>query len=165
MGAEQAKAQNAGQIAAAENNQFLTFSLGTEEYGVDILKVQEIKGYMPTTRIPNASPETAGVLNLRGTIMPIMDLRRRFGMETIAYDQFAAIIVVVLQDRVMGMIVDRVSEVMTIPIADIQPAPELGNSSATSVLRGLAKVGDRMIILLDINALLQNAGADMLAAA
>ncbi len=161
MGKEHTKAQ----IAETENNQFLTFSLGTEEYGVDILKVQEIKGYMPTTRIPNASPEMAGVLNLRGTIMPIMDLRRQFSMESIDYDQFAAIIVVVLQDRVMGMIVDRVSEVMTIPLGDIQPAPELGNSAATSVLRGLAKVGERMIILLDINALLQDAGADMLSAA
>jgi purine-binding chemotaxis protein CheW len=164
MGTEQTKMPSGSTAFENENNQFLTFSLGSEEYGVDILKVQEIKGYLPTTRIPNSPPQMAGVLNLRGTIMPIIDLRRQFHMDDIAYDQFAAIIVVVLQDRLMGVIVDRVSEVMTIPTADIQPAPELGDAATMSVLRGLAKVGERMIILLDINALLQNVGTDLLAA-
>ncbi len=150
-------------FSGTETNQFLTFTLGTEEYGVDILKVQEIKGYLPTTRIPNSPSHMAGVLNLRGTIVPIVDLRRLFGMEQTAYDQFSAIIVVVLQDRVMGVIVDSVSEVMTIPVADIQAAPELGASMNASVLRGLAKVGERMIILLDINSLLLGSSADALA--
>src|SRR5579862_6847114 len=94
---------------SADANQFLTFSLGEEEYGVDILKVQEIKGYVPTTRIPNSPPEVTGVLNLRGIIVPIVDLRRKFGMEPVEYDQFAAIIVVVVHNRIMGITVDRVS--------------------------------------------------------
>src|SRR5947209_12320557 len=90
---------------SADSNQFLTFSLGDEEYGVDILKVQEIKGYVPTTRLPNSPPDVTGVLNLRGTIVPIVDLRSKFGLELVEYDQFTVIVVVVVQDRVMGVIV------------------------------------------------------------
>ena len=144
---------------SADTNQFLTFSLGDEEYGVDILKVQEIKGYAPTTRIPNAPPEVRGVLNLRGMIVPVIDLRRKFGLAEIAYDQFTAIVVVVVQGRVMGMVVDSVSEVMSVPPADIQPPPDFGSLSG-SLLRGMAKVGDNLIILLDIDAVLlgENAG-------
>jgi purine-binding chemotaxis protein CheW len=134
----------------ADANQFLTFSLGDEEYGVDILKVQEIKGYVPTTRIPNAPPEITGVLNLRGTIVPILDLRRKFGLPILEYDQFTAIVVVVVQGKVMGMIVDSVSEVVNIPPADIQPPPELGNSMTPSLLRGMARMGEKLTILLDI---------------
>jgi purine-binding chemotaxis protein CheW len=139
---------------SADTNQFLTFSLGDEEYGVDILKVQEIKGYVPTTRIPNSPPEVVGVLNLRGTIVPIIDLRRKFGLEQIEYDQFTAIVVVVVAGRVMGMIVDRVSEVMSIPAGDIQPPPDFGSSVAASSLQGMGKVGDKLVILLDIDNIL-----------
>jgi len=135
-------------------NQFLTFSLGDEEYGVDILKVQEIKGYVPATRIPNAPPDVNGVLNLRGTIVPIVDLRRKFNLESVEYDQFTCIVVLVVQKRVIGMIVDSVSEVMNIPPADIQPPPDFGNSVSSNLLRGMAKVGDKLIILLDIEAVL-----------
>jgi purine-binding chemotaxis protein CheW len=103
--------------AGDTNSQFLTFSLGGEEYGVDILKVQEIKGYVPTTRVPNSPPEVVGVLNLRGTIVPIVDLRRKFGLEAIQYDAFAAIVVVVVDQQTKGMVVDRVSEVVSIPLA------------------------------------------------
>ena len=112
--------------ASADANQFLTFSLGEEEYGVDILKVQEIKGYVPTTRIPNSPPDVVGVLNLRGTIVPIIDLRRKFGLDSVEYNQFTAIVVIVVRGRVMGMIVDSVSEVVNIPLSDIQPAPDFG---------------------------------------
>jgi purine-binding chemotaxis protein CheW len=138
----------------ADANQFLTFSLGDEEYGVDILKVQEIKGYVPATRIPNAPPDVNGVLNLRGTIVPIVDLRRKFNLESVEYDQFTCIVVLVVQKRVIGMIVDSVSEVMNIPPADIQPPPDFGNSVSSNLLRGMAKVGDKLIILLDIEAVL-----------
>ena len=100
---------------SADANQFLTFSLGEEGYGVDILKVQEIKGYVATTRIPNSPPDLVGVLNLRGTIVPIVDLRRKFGLDSVEYNQFTAIVVVVVRGRVMGMIVDSVSEVVNIP--------------------------------------------------
>lgn len=146
---------------SADANQFLTFSLGDEEYGVDILKVQEIKGYVATTRIPNSPHDVVGVLNLRGTIVPIIDLRRKFGLETIEYDQFTAIVVVVVQNRVMGMIVDSVSEVMNIPPSDIQPPPDLGAGSGSNLLRGMGKVGDKLIILLDIEAALLGESAGM----
>ena len=137
----------------AYTNQFLTFTLADEEYGVDILKVQEIKGYVSTTRIPNAPPNVTGVLNLRGSIVPIIDLRRTFNLPEVAYDQFTVIVVVVVQDRVMGMIVDSVSEVMNIMADDIQPPPNLGNTSSNA-LRGLGKVGEKLVILLDIDAVL-----------
>jgi purine-binding chemotaxis protein CheW len=154
MAINQIETVNQDAESSTDSNQFLTFSLGDEEYGADILKVQEIKGYVPTTRIPNAPSDVVGVLNLRGTIVPIVDLRRKFGLEQIEYDQFTAIVVVVVQDRVMGMIVDSVSEVMSIPPADIQPPPDLGNGMSSNTLRGMAKVGDKLIILLDIDVLL-----------
>ena len=149
----------------ADANQFLTFSLGDEEYGVDILKVQEIKGYVPATRIPNAPPDVNGVLNLRGTIVPIVDLRRKFNLESVEYDQFTCIVVLVVQKRVIGMIVDSVSEVMNIPPADIQPPPDFGNNVDANMLRGMGKVGDKLIILLDIEAVLIGQGVGMKLAA
>lgn len=139
---------------SADANQFLTFSLGEEEYGVDILKVQEIKGYVPTTRIPNSPPDVVGVLNLRGTIVPIVDLRRKFGLESVEYTPFTAIVVVVVRGRIMGVIVDSVSEVVNIPAGDIQPAPDFGASMSTSMLQGMAKMSDSLITLLDIDTVL-----------
>ncbi|BDI30597.1 chemotaxis protein CheW [Capsulimonas corticalis] len=150
---------------STDANQYLTFSLGDEEYGVDILKVQEIKGYVPTTRIPNAPPEVVGVLNLRGTIVPIVDLRRKFGLEEIEYNQFTAIVVVVVQNRVMGVIVDSVSEVVNIPLSDIQPAPDFGNSMNASTLQGMARMGENLIILLDIDIVLLGEPAPLALAA
>ena len=147
-----------GSDLAAHANQFLTFSLADEEYGVDILKVQEIKGYVPTTRIPNSPPEVTGVLNLRGTIVPIIDLRKKFNLPDAQYDQSTVIVVVVVQGRVMGMIVDSVSDVMNISAEDIQPPPTMGHGAATS-LRGLGKIGEKLIILLDIDAVLLGEGS------
>ncbi len=138
----------------AETNQYLTFCLGDEQYGVDILKVQEIKGYVPTTRLPNSPPDVSGVLNLRGTIVPIVDLRRKFELPPAEYDQFTVIVVVVVQDRVMGMIVDSVSEVMSIDPREIQPPSEFSSERAATVVSGVAKVGDQLIILLDIESVL-----------
>ncbi len=135
---------------AADSNQFLTFTLGEEEYGIDILKVQEIKGYSAITRIPRAPSYLKGVMNLRGTIVPIVDLRIKFGLEPAAYDQFTVIIVVVVQGRAMGLIVDTVSDVLNIPASDIQPAPEFSGSVDTSFISGMGKAGDKLIILLDV---------------
>jgi len=148
---------------ATNANQFLTFSLADEEYGVDILKVQEIKGYIATTPIPNSPPEVTGVLNLRGTIVPIIDLRKKFSIPEAAYDQFTVIVVVVVQDRVMGMIVDSVSEVMSIMPDDIQPPPEI-NGTSTKAIQGLGTVGERLVILLDIDAVMLGDTAAALAA-
>ncbi|MGI4791607.1 MAG: chemotaxis protein CheW [Janthinobacterium lividum] len=150
---------------ATDTDQFLTFSLDGEEYGLDILKVQEIKGYVPTTRIPNSPPDVVGVLNLRGTIVPIVDLRRKFGLESVEYTPFTAIVVVVVRGRIMGIIVDSVSEVVNIPGSDIQPAPDFGNSMSTAMLRGMAKLGDSLITLLDIDAVLLDDSAPLMLAA
>lgn len=143
-----------GSQAGDANNQFLTFSLGGEEYGVDILKVQEIKGYVKTTRVPNSPPEVVGVLNLRGTIVPIIDLRRKFGLDEVQYDAFAAIIVVVVDNQIKGMVVDRVSEVVSIPLADIEDADACGSGIGANLLRGMAQVEDQLVILLDVDAVL-----------
>jgi len=144
--------------ASAGANQYLTFSLAEETYGVDILRVQEIKGYVPTTRIPNTPPHVTGVLNLRGTIVPIVDLRSKFGLPAGVYDAFAAIVVVVVGGKVTGVIVDRVSEVMSISPDDIQPPTE---SAGVQFLQGLGKVGDSLIILLDIEAVLSETDVEL----
>lgn len=136
--------------SATETQQFLTFQIAGEEYGIDILKVQEIKGYITTTRLPNSPPEVVGVLNLRGTIVPILDLRRQFGLEPAEYDSFAAIVVVVVEGRVTGMIVDRVSEVMSIPVVDIQ---SLSGRPNEKMLQGIGKVADKLVILLNVEAI------------
>ncbi len=139
---------------SADGNQFLTFSLGEELYGVDILRVQEIKGYTAVTKIPNTPPHIKGVLNLRGTIVPIVELRTRFGLPTIDYTMFTVIVVVVVQDKVMGLVVDAVSDVLEIAKKDIQPAPEFGNKVDVTFLNGIGKSGEKLVSLLDIDRLL-----------
>jgi purine-binding chemotaxis protein CheW len=148
----------------AETNQFLTFSLGGEEYGVDILKVQEIRGYTSTTRIPNSPRDVIGVLNLRGAIVPIVALRGKFGLDAIEFDQFTAVIVVQIQNRVMGIVVDGVSEVMEIPASCIQPPPDYGDASMAMV-NGIANLGDQLITILNIDAVLMDECGGLLTAA
>lgn len=144
-----------------EGDQFLTFILAGEEYGVDILRVQEIRGWTRTTSIPNAPHYLRGVINLRGTIVPIIDLRERFGMPSLEYGATTVVIVVRAQglqrDRIMGIVVDAVSEVYSLRAADLQPPPDLGNVIDEQFLQGLATVDEKMVILLDIDRLL-NAG-------
>jgi purine-binding chemotaxis protein CheW len=140
--------------STSENNQYLTFTLDAEVYGIDILRVQEIKGNIPTTRVPGFPPDVVGVINLRGTVIPIVDLRRKFELPEIVYDQFTAVIVIVVKDHVIGMIVDRVSEVISIPTVDIQPSPDFGGSMTAANVCGIAKISDRLVILLDIESVL-----------
>ena len=137
-----------------EGSQYLTFQLGEELYGVDILRVQEIKGYTTVTKIPNTPPHIKGVLNLRGTIVPIVELRTKFGMPTIDYTMFTVIVVVVVQDRIMGLVVDSVSDVLNISKQDIQAPPEFGAKVDVSVLTGIGKSGDKLVALLNIDRLL-----------
>ncbi len=134
--------------------QFLTFALGQEEYGVEILKIQEIKGYSGITPLPNAPEYLKGVLNLRGTIVPIMDLRKKFALPEVEYTRFTVIVVTQVQGQTMGFIVDAVSDVLTLAGSDIQPTPDLHGQVDTSFLRGLATAGDRLVILLDIDKVL-----------
>lgn len=139
---------------ATDGSQFLTFQLGDELYGVDILRVQEIKGYTAVTKIPNTPPHIKGVLNLRGTIVPIVELRTKFGMPTIDYTMFTVIVVVVVREKVMGLVVDAVSDVLNIDKKDIQPAPQFGAKVDVSFLNGIGKSGDKLVALLDMDRLL-----------
>jgi purine-binding chemotaxis protein CheW len=137
-----------------DGNQFLTFTLHQEEYGIEILKVQEIKGFSRLTPIPNAPHYVKGVLNLRGTVVPIIDLRCRFSMQEKEQDQFTVIIVVNVGTKVVGLLVDTVSDVLQIPVEDICDTPELTGSVETSYVNGMGKVKDRLVMLLDIAKLI-----------
>ena len=140
-----------GSSAEPAVGQYLTFALGGEEYGIDILRVQEIKGYTAVTPIPNAPAYVKGVMNLRGTVVPVFDLRLRFGMESHPFDRFTVIVVVNLAARVAGLVVDGVSDVLDFPAGSIEPAPDLGASVDMSLIQGIARYQDRLITLLDID--------------
>ena len=141
-------------VQTALAREYLTFRLGDEEYGIDILKVQEIRGYENPTRIANAPHFLKGVINLRGTIVPIVDLRLRFGCDSSEYNAFTVSIVLHIGTRTIGAVVDSVSDVMEIPAEAVRPAPELNSAIDATYIRGLAQVGERMVILLDIESLL-----------
>lgn len=138
----------------AENREFLVFSLGEEEYAIDILKVQEIRGYENVTRIANAPDFIKGVTNLRGVIVPIVDLRIKFHLESVEYGGQTVVIVVNVADRVVGIVVDGVSDVMTLTPEQIKPAPEFGVTLSSDFLSGLGSLDDRMLVLVDIDKLL-----------
>ena len=138
----------------AHNQEFLVFSLGDEEYAIDILKVQEIRGYENVTRIANAPDFIKGVTNLRGVIVPIVDLRIKFHLERVEYGGQTVVIVVNVADRVVGIVVDGVSDVMTLTPEQIKPAPEFGVTLSSDYLSGLGSLEDRMLVLVDIDKLL-----------
>ncbi len=143
----------------------LTFTLGNEEYGIDILKVQEIRGYDAVTRIANTPEFIKGVINLRGVIVPIVDLRIKFNLGRADYDAFTVVIILNVAKRVVGIVVDGVSDVITLSPEQIRPAPELGSSLDTRFIRGLGTVDDRMIILVDIEALMLSPALELVDAA
>lgn len=136
--------------AAQGSGQYLTFTLQNEEYGIEILKVQEIKGFSKITPVPNAPHFVKGVVNLRGAVVPIVDLRARFGMPDKEFDQFTVIIVVNLGTKVVGLVVDTVSDVLDIPLADICETPALAGGVDSSCVNGMGKVNERLVMLLDI---------------
>lgn len=140
------------------SSQYLTFMLGDEYYGVDILRVQEIKGWTPVTAIPNTPKYIKGVLNLRGTIVPIVDLRNRFNLESEEYTALTVIIVLSIQSeqstRVVGVVVDSVSDVMNVSAENIKPTPELGSGVQTDFIHGMATTDDQMAMLLDIDKMM-----------
>ena len=138
----------------AESQQYLTFELADEQYGVDILAVQEIKGYMAVTRIPNTPDYLKGVLNLRGTIVPIVDLRLKFGMGPTEPTSFTVVVVVNVRERVMGMLVDAVSDVLEMAAKDIQSPPDLGSKVDISFISGIGSANERLVTLLDIDRVL-----------
>lgn len=138
---------------AATSGEFLTFTLGKEEYGVDILKVQEIRGYDAVTRLPDAPDYIKGVINLRGTIVPVIDMRVKFRLEA-KVDALTVMIVLNVADRVVGMVVDSVSDVAQLTAEQIRPMPEVGTGIDRRFLTGIGALDERMLILLDIEGLM-----------
>ena len=140
-------------VSAASQTGMLTFKLGAEHYAIDILKVQEIRGYEAVTRIANAPSSVKGVINLRGNIVPIIDMRIRFNLPLADYDSFTVVIIVNVGARVVGMVVDGVSDVVSLTPEQIQPGPTMA-AIDQSCITGLGTLQDRMLILLDVQALL-----------
>ena len=136
------------------SNEFLSFRLGGEEYGIDILKVQEIRGYDAVTRIANTPEFIKGVINLRGTIVPIIDLRIKFALGDPSYDEFTVVIILNVAGRVVGVVVDSVSDVLTLTDAQIRPAPDFSAALDTRYVTGLGAIDERMLILVDIERLI-----------
>jgi purine-binding chemotaxis protein CheW len=156
--AKQIAQHEAARHATAMGGEFLTLRLGAEEYGIDILKVQEIRSYEPPTRIANAPPFIKGVVNLRGVIVPIVDLRLKLGCETAEYSDVTVVIVLNVKGRIVGAVVDSVSDVLQLDKDAIKPAPEMSSAVDTSFITGIGcvKNGDeqRMLILMDIEGLM-----------
>jgi purine-binding chemotaxis protein CheW len=158
MSTAQALAEDTNMAAMESTDQVLTFILAGEEYGVDILRVQEIRGWSSVTRIPNTPAYIQGILNLRGTIVPIIDLRLRFNIEKIAYGPTTVIVVLKVMHenntRIIGLVVDGVSDVYNIRTEDLKPAPDFGVSVKTEFIKGMATIAEKMVILLDIDKML-----------
>jgi len=147
-------ASNGGRDVAGR--EFLAFKLGDEEYGIDILKVQELRGYEACTRIANSPEFIKGVVNLRGIIVPIVDMRIKFNLGTPTYDQFTVVIILNIAGRVVGMVVDSVSDVISLSPDQVKPAPEMGTALNTDYLIGLGTIDERMLILVDIDKLMSS---------
>ena len=146
-------------MAAQAGNEYLTFTLGKEDYGVEILKVQEIRCYEAVTRIANAPEFIKGVVNLRGIIVPIVDMRIKFNLGEAEYNEFTVVIILNVAGRVVGMVVDGVSDVIQLAAEQIRPAPDFSSSFGTEYITGLGTTDERMLILVDIEKLM--GGADM----
>ena len=159
-GAEAGRPAAAGS-PAAQGGEYLTFRLGAEEYGIDILRVQEIRSYEAPTRIANVPAFIKGVVNLRGVIVPIIDLRVKLGCERIEYNDFTVVVVLNVRGRVVGAVVDSVSDVLELARDDIKPAPELSSSIDASYITGIGAIksgeAERMLILMDIEGLMSSA--------
>ena len=138
------------------SDEFLTFRLGNEEYGIDILKVQEIRGYEAITQIANAPDFIKGVVNLRGIIVPIIDMRIKFRLGNVEYDQFTVVIILNVAGRVMGIVVDGVSDVISLESEQMRPTPGLGSVIDTEYIMGLGTIDDRMLIMIDIEKLMSS---------
>jgi purine-binding chemotaxis protein CheW len=149
---------------ASVSGEYLAFTLGSEEYGVEILKVQEIRGYEAPTKIPNAPPFIKGVVDLRGIIVPIVDMRIKFDLADVRYDTFTVVIILNLVGRVVGMVVDGVSDVLTLAPEQIRAAPEFGSAVDAEYVTGLGAIDERMLILVDIEKLMSSSAMGLVRA-
>ena len=169
MSAAQALVNDIHMDATEAANQYLTFILAGEEYGVDILRVQEIRGWSAVTRIPNTPEFIRGILNLRGAIVPVIDLRLRFGIEKIDYGPTTVIVVLKVThenvQRIVGLVVDGVSDVYNVRAHALKPPPDFGVTVHTEFIKGMAAIAEKLVILLDIDRLLNPAEVAALDAA
>lgn len=147
-----------------EENEVLSFRLGKEEYAISILKVQEIRGYEEPTLLPSAPACIKGIQNLRGSIVPIVDMRILFKLGEPTYDQFTVVIVLNIKNHVIGMVVDSVSDVVTLEPEQVRPAPEMGSTTEGDYITGLGTIDERMLILLDIDRLMSSEQLGLIAA-
>jgi purine-binding chemotaxis protein CheW len=147
--------------SGAAGGEFLTFTLGPEEYGIDILKVQEIRGYDAVTTIANTPAFIKGVINLRGIIVPIVDMRIKFNLKNVTYDQLTVVIILNLASRIVGMVVDGVSDVIALTPEQIKIAPQFGATLDTKYLMGLGTIDQRMLILVDIEKLMSSGDMEL----
>ena len=161
MSAEQAEVQIAAHIEnedAVELVQYLTFMMADEEYGIEILSVQEIRGWEPMTEIPNQSDYVKGVINLRGTVVPVIDLRLRFGLSKVDYTELTVVIIVKVSigsdEKIMGIVVDAVSDVYNLDKEAATKTPDLSDVDNKSFIDGLINVDDKMVVLLDLEKIL-----------
>lgn len=145
-----------------EVQQFLAFTLGQEEYGLDLLQVQELREYEKVTQIANAPAFLKGVVNLRGIIVPIMDMRIKLGFENVIYNELTVVIILNIRGRTVGMVVDSVSDVINLSPEHLKPAPEMGTAVGTDYLIGLGTIDDRMIILVDIDSMMSSSEIGLL---
>jgi purine-binding chemotaxis protein CheW len=152
---------NEGQAADGNSRELLTFTLGSEEYGIDILKVQEIRGYDAVTTIANTPDFIKGVINLRGIIVPIVDMRIKFKLGNITYNELTVVIILNVAKRVVGIVVDGVSDVIALTADQLKPSPEFSTSLDTQYITGLGTVDDRMIIVMDIEKLMTSRDMDL----
>jgi len=143
-------------LVSAATQEYLTFTLGDENYALDILAVKEIRGYEAPTKIANAPAFIKGVINLRGDIVPIVDLRLKFKVGNATYDEFTIVIVLHIHNRIVGIVVDGVSDVVTLDKSELRPAPNFGVAFDSRYLLGLATINEQMIILVDINELISS---------
>ncbi len=151
--------------SAEPADEYLTFALGEEEYGVEILKVQEIRGYDTVTRLPDAPDYIKGVINLRGTIVPVIDMRLKFRLARVEYNALTVMIVLNVADRVVGMVVDSVSDVIQLEAEQIRPVPDIGSAIDRQFITGIGTQGERMLILLEIERLMTSAEMGLVAEA
>jgi purine-binding chemotaxis protein CheW len=142
--------------SGADVNQYLTFRVAEEEYGIEILKVQEIRGYSGITPIPNTPSHIRGVMNLRGSVVPVVDLRTKFVVAVQDYNKFTVIIVVTVRDKIVGLVVDAVSDVLDIPAAQVRHTPDLGARADVRFIAGMATIGEKLVVLLNIEDLLDD---------
>lgn len=146
-------------VAAAE---FLVFGVCREEYAVNVEQVQELRGYEHVTSLANSADDIKGVINLRGTIVPLIDMRIRLGDDSPTYDGLTVVIILNLDQATIGMVVDSVSDVLTLTHAQIKPAPQVGSSMKDDYLMGIGTLDDRMLILIDVNRMISGAEAGMI---